>query len=252
MTEEQYHTIDQYVSNELTGEALAAFEMQLLQDAELAEAVQMFKLLNNEMPGILKNKTGGEALKKKLQQVSAPHFKNAEAPVVKFNRNKWYRLTAAAAMFIAIAGIVFWQFSKSNKTDLYAAYIDHETISLTSRGTTNQEDLVKATGYYNSHQYDAVIPLLIQALKQDTANAQFKLILSRCYIETNQYENARALLNAVASGVSAYKYDAVWLTAMLYLKQHKSNECVNVLQTIPQGEDLYLKAQELITAINKE
>ena len=130
MREEQYHTIEQYVSNELTGEALAAFEMQLLQDAELAEAVQMFKLLNNEMPGILKNKTGGEELKKKLQQVSTPHFKNAPAPVVKFNSNKWYKLTAVAAMFIAIAGIVFWQFSKSNKPDLYAAYIDHETISL--------------------------------------------------------------------------------------------------------------------------
>lgn len=246
MTEEQYHTIEQYLSNELAGDALTAFEKELLQDAELAEAVQIFKMLNNDMPGILKNKTGGEALKKKLQQVSAPHFKNAAAPVVKFNSNKWYKLTAVAAMFIAIAGIVFWQFSKSNKPDLYAAYIGHETISLTNRSTTNQEDLAKATGYYNSHQYAAVIPLLMQALKQDTANAQFKLILSRCYIETNQYENA------VASGVSAYKYDAVWLTAMFYLKQHKNTECVNVLQTIPQGEDLYVKAQELITAINKE
>ncbi|HRH48473.1 MAG TPA: tetratricopeptide repeat protein [Panacibacter sp.] len=252
MREEQYHTIEQYVSNELTGDALAAFEKELLQDAELAEAVQIFKVLNNDMPGILKNKTGGEALKKKLQQVSVPHFKNAAAPVIKLNRNKWYKLTAVAAMFIAIAGIVFWQFSKNNKADLYAAYIGHETISLTSRGTTNQQDLAKATGYYNSDQYAAVIPLLTQALKQDSANAQFKLILSRCYIETNKYENAQALLNAVASGVSAYKYDAVWLTAMLYLKQHKNTECVNVLQTIPQGEDLYVKAQELITAINKE
>lgn len=252
MTEEQYHTIEQYVSNELTGEALATFERQLLQDAELAEAVQLFKVLNNEMPTLLKNKSGGEELKKKLQQVSAPYFKNAEAPIVKFNRNKWYKLTAVAAMFIAVAGIALWQLSKNNKPDLYAAYVDHETISLTNRGTTNQEDLAKATDYYNSHQYAAVIPLLMQALKQDTANAQFKLILSRCYIETNQYENAGTLLNVVASGISAYKYEAVWLTAMLYLKQHKNTECVNILQTIPPGEDLYIKAQELITAIKKE
>ncbi len=156
MTEEQYHIIDQYLRNELEGESLAAFERQLRENAGLAETVQLFKLMNNEMPALLKNRPGGEALKKNLQQISKPHFKNKEAAVVHIKKNNWYKLTAAAAMLIAIAGISMWQFTKNDTGNLYAQYINDETISLTSRGNINQDTLAKITEYYNDHQYAAV------------------------------------------------------------------------------------------------
>ncbi|HRI20381.1 MAG TPA: hypothetical protein PLA68_05485 [Panacibacter sp.] len=262
MTEEQYHIIDQYINNGLTGDALTAFEEQLMQDAELAETVKVFRMLNSEMPAVLKNKTGGSELKKNLEQISAPHFKNQEPPVIKINKNKWYKLTAVAAMLIAMAGIVLWELSKNNNPDLYAAYIGHETISLTSRGNINQEnltslgninqeDLAKAAGYYNTQQYAAVIPLIEQALQQDTGNKQYQVILSRCYIENNSYEKADKLLSAVASGNSAYKYEAVWLTAMAYLKQKQTAACIAALQKIPNGEDRYIEAQELIGVLKQ-
>ncbi|CAN5286511.1 hypothetical protein BH11BAC6_BH11BAC6_10740 [soil metagenome] len=252
MTEEQYHIIEQYISNELEGEALITFEQQLLHDAEIAEAVQLFKLLGNEMPAILKNKPGAESLKKNLQQLSLHHAEKQQAPVLKIKKNNWYKLTAAAAILIAVAGIVFWQVSKNNKPEFYAQFIGHETISLTNRGNTGQDSLEKAAAFYNNKQYGPVIPLLERALLQDTANIQYRIILSRCYIETNNYQNAFTLLNAVAAGGSAYKYEAVWLTAMAWLKQNKNNECIIALQTIPPGDDFYIKAQQLIKVLTQK
>ena len=99
---------------------------------------------------------------------------------------------------------------------------------------------------YNNHQYTTVIPLLQPLTEQDTANAKYRIILSRCYIETNTYEKAFSLLNTMAAGSSAYKYEAVWLTAMAYLKQDKTADCINLLETIPADDDLYIKAKQLL------
>ncbi len=250
MTDEQYHIIDQYINNQLEGEALLAFELQLQQDAELAEAVRLFTTLNNEMPAIIKNKPGGEVLKKNLQQISEPHFKNKQAPVVSLKKSKIYQIAAVAAMLIAMAGIVFWQLTKPDKVSLYAQYAGHSEIDLVSRGSIEQEALAKATEYYNNGEYATVIPLLQPILDKDSTNNQYRVILGRCYIETNNYENAFAQLNSVAASTSAYKYEAVWLTALAWLKQNKNAECINALKTIPESDDHYTEAQELLKILN--
>ncbi|HRH61225.1 MAG TPA: hypothetical protein PL045_11675, partial [Chitinophagaceae bacterium] len=134
MTEEQYHIIEQYVNGELSGDALTAFEQQLQHDSELAEAVHLFQMMNNEMPAVLANKKGGEDLKKNLQQVSAAHF-NSAAPAVPLKKNKWPWLAAAAVAAIAIVSV--WLLTKNNEPALYAQYIGYEQISLTSRGNDN-------------------------------------------------------------------------------------------------------------------
>ncbi len=88
---------------------------------------------------------------------------------------------------------------------------------------------------------------MLQAITaQDTANIKYRIILSRCYIETNTYEKALSSLNTIALGNSAYKYEAVWLTAMAYLKQDKTADCINLLETIPADDDLYIKAKQLL------
>lgn len=248
MTEEQYHIIEQYVNGELSNEALTAFEQQLQHDSELAEAVQLFQMMNTEMPALLVNKKGGDDLKKNLQQLSAAHF-NRYAPAVPLKKNKSYWLAAAAIAAIAIVSV--WVLTKNNEPALYAQYIGDEQISLTSRGNGADDNLAKITSYYNNKEFAKAAPLLLHESQQDTANINYRLLLGRCYIETSDYEKAALLLQPIAAGSSAYKYEAVWLTAMMYLKQNKKSECIATLQTIPADEDLYAKAQQLIQALQQ-
>lgn len=246
MNEERYHIIDKYLAGELSGEELLRFEDELKNDASLAEDLSIFKMLNANMPSLLRRKEGADILKKTLQQQGKLNFNKKETKIISVIRNKKYWLAAAVSLAVITTAVLLQQQGNYDETKLYAEYAGNENISLVSRDTAAQEDLANATAYYNDGDYTAAVPFLEKALRADSSNIKYQIILSRCYIESANYAAAKAYLDKISSGESVYKYQATWLQALSSIKQKKKQECIAYLNTIPAQADEYAKAQELL------
>ncbi len=245
MNDDQYHIIEQYLNGELEGDALNAFEAQLKTDPSLVEATRIYKMLNNEMPGFIRQQSGAGELRKTLEATGPAYFKD-EARVIPINRNKKYWFAAAASLIIIVTSALLWQNNEISTQDLYAQYAGNDPISLVTRDSGSQHNLAAATEAYNKSDYNAAIPFLETALQNDETNIKCKVILSRCYIETGAYQKAFALLDTIAAGESAYKFEASWLKGLAYLKLDDATACKEVLQQIPADAVEYSKARALL------
>ena len=250
MNDDQYYIIEQYINGELTGDELLAFEEQLKTDASLAGALNLYKMLNIEMPSLLAQQTNAAELKTTLQQSSAKYFGNKEAKIVSISSNKKYWFAAAASLIIIVTSVLLLQHKNHDEIELYSQYASHENISLVSRDSGSQRVLADATQYYNAGDFATAIPFLESAFLKDSSNIKYQIILSRCYIETGAYQKAFMFLNNIYAGESVYKYEAVWLKALALLKQKKKEDCISLLKSIPQQADNYAKAQELLHQLN--
>ena len=248
MNEFNYDIINDYVSGELSGDALLAFEKELQTNEALAKEVAIFKTIQNELGSQFKNKSGSENLKQTLGKLNETYFEKPKAKVISMKKIL-LGLTAVAA-----AIILFFIFKPSNtnldKDAIYAAATkDVEPISNTIRGIGIDDDIEKAKLLYNAKNYTDALPKLKAIVEKKKDETELIMALGVCYLQTNKIDSAFQVFETIAQGQTVYKNNAILYKALIYFKQNNMEACKTALQLIPADADKYKAAQALLKKI---
>jgi predicted Zn-dependent protease len=249
MSEINYEIINQYLEGELSGEALLAFEQEMLTNPSLAKEVALYKNINDEMSAHLQQEKEEQALIGNLKKLSEQYFKKPAGKVRSINR-WWYAGVAAAAAAVLLFVIRPFSGSSFNNEKLYTYYIkDVESLPGGERGNPDDSLLVRAADLYNQKDYTKALPLLRDILARKPDETQVKLASGVCYLQTGQFDSATRVFNEIVSGTTVFKNEAVWYKALSALKQNKLDECYRILESLPAEASRYKEAKELMKKI---
>ena len=237
MNDQDYILFDAYLSNTLSIEECTAFEMRLKTETELNEAFTLYKEIN----GMLEQHIGGaeekQDFEENLSAVSDAYFSDQ----AKVSRAPYWKFAIAASIALLFGLFMFNNFSSAT----YGNFADHDTISLTLRGEDN--DLIKqAETSFNNGDYKRANEVFTKILETDDANIEIQFYRAITNIELNNYAEAEEMLERISKGQSVFKNQAAWYMALSKLKQKRTEECVEILRTIPEDAEVYKRAQKLL------
>lgn len=252
MSEVNYEIISQYLDGELTGEALAAFEKQMQEDAELAAEVNIYRTIESDQLFATKNKAEKEKLAASLEELNKDYFKKTEAKVIGINR-WWYAAAAVAAVVVFM--LVLLPFGKEtfDNEKLFAYYAkDIEPLSAGERGANDDSILLQAANFFNRKDYERSLPLLKNVLIRKPNETDIAIATGICYLQTNQPDSAIKIFDQVANGNTVYKSQAIWYKALTLLKENKPEDSYRVLESLPAEADNINEAKELMKKIKEK
>jgi len=134
---------------------------------------------------------------------------------------------------------------------LYKAYSFSRTMTLTGTAAGQQEGLSEAAELYNNGHYSRARKILQKAYMFNPQNPQLTYYFAITLIETGQGYEARTLFKHLYEGTSAFKYDAVFYTALSFIKEDNKSGAISWLQKIPADDRNYAKAKELISKLHQ-
>ena len=249
MSEINYEIISQYLDGELTGDALAAFEKQMQENADLAAEVNIYKTIEAEQTFNIKHRAEKENLTSSLHELNKTYFKKNEAKVVTMNR-WWYAAAAVAAAVILIFVIRPFGGEAFNNEKLFAYYSKNvEPLSAGQRGAKTDTLELKAVDLFNKKDYAGSLPLLKKVLAEKPNETDLLLANGISFLQVNQTDSALRIFNIIAEGNTVYKKQAIWYKALVLLKQNNLNECYIKLESLPPEADNYKEAKELMKKI---
>ncbi len=250
MREFNYEIIQQYISGELKGEDLLAFEEQLKKDSGLADEVTLYKNIDQHFTTEYKNKDDENKLVETLKHLSNKHLPQKATKVISLKKYWWLGATAAAAIFLFIFNP--WKKEIFTADSIYASNIDNfEKLSPVIRGTNTDSLKQNAAKYYNIKEFEKALPILSKICAADSSDKSFLLAKGVCHLQTMQYDSANKIFNELSNGNTVLKYEGVWYLALSMLKQQKINECTIYLNTLPQTSNRYNESVELLSKLKK-
>lgn len=251
MSEINYEIISQYLDGELTGDALAAFEKQMQENADLAAEVNIYKTIEAEQIFNTKIKAEKETLANTLQELNKTYFKKNETKVVKINR-WWYAAAAVAAAVLLIIIMRPFGGEAFNNEKLFAFYSkDVEPLSAGQRGAATDSLALKAVDLFNKKDYAGSLPLLKEVRINKPDETDIFLATGICFLQINKPDSALNIFNIIADGNTVYKNQAIWYKALVLLRQNKIDDCYKVLETLPPEADNYEDAKVLMKKIKE-
>jgi len=252
MSEFNYETISQYLAGELTGKALATFEKQMQEDANLAAEVNIYRTIEADQLFITKHKAEKEKLAASLQELNKTYFKEPKAKIVKINR-WWYAAAAVAAAVVSILILRPFGGENFNNEKLFAHYAKNiESLSTGERGTGSDTLLLEAVNLFNKKDYNNSLPLLKNILVNNPNETDLVIATGVCYMQISEYDSAIKIFDNLANGNTVYKNQAIWYKALTLLKENKIDVCYKVLESLPADADNIKEARELMRKIKEE
>ncbi|MCP4123110.1 MAG: tetratricopeptide repeat protein [Bacteroidetes bacterium] len=222
--DQTYELIEKYLGDLMSPEAKAQFELKLTEDQELADLVEIFRIMpeyleDNSIPAndfesgnpkareylneFLNDDT--KALKEQLDEKGRSFSVEEE-----MNYSRPFKVWRVAAVLIILFGAAFFLFRPSESDRLYAKYADHETITLNVRGDADQlaQD---AEMLFNKGTYKKALPVLLELdEKQEYVNYDLQLAIGISQLETGDADAA------ILSFVEIYNSDALIRGRALY------------------------------------
>ncbi len=255
--EDRQQKIELYITGDLTGDALKAFEQALLTDKDLARDVRIAKdleqafqdahfedILSPELTALGKEfipDTSLNALKKE-----------SKTNYLFFHRYKW-GIAASILLLVSMGIIWMWSNKGMNSEDLYVAYYEpYQTTQLT-RSTTSMNELNRnIIEQYDNKNYSEVITLIESNLDSFSNKATMQLLLGNCYLNVvpSQMDKSISLFQQLANQEGKlYTNAANWYLAMTYLKAQQQEKAIPILkQLAKKGVGKYPKlAQQLLS-----
>lgn len=248
MEDQNYILFESYLSEELSKEEKADFELRLQTEPEFNQAFNTYKELSSFLENKFENKAASEAFKENVKKISDKYFNQEETKLEQKPKPKvfqFYKYAIAACVLLFIGLFTFNQFSNPNFSD----YNSYETISLTVRGSQNTL-LKTAENAFNTKDFAKAEEAFSQLLKQDTANKEFQLYRGIALIELDKFNEADTLLEKLSKEDSAFKNDVIWYLGLSKLKQKDYEASLEILKTLPEDANNYNKAQKLIKKLD--
>ena len=209
--------------------------------------------LRKEMEAYPKRASERQAFSETLQAVEKEFFledgakKTAGAPPMTAKLN-WTRWVAAVAASVVLLLGAFWFFNQSAIPE-YRQYAQHAPLSLTVRGEADPEISAAEKAFADKDYAQALISLQL-VLGADPDNITAQLYKAICLIELDRGHEARTVLMPIANGSSALRGEAIWYSALSYLKEKNYAACKAALQNIKADSDHGREAQDLLGKLN--
>ncbi len=247
MEEPELDAFEKYVAGTLSAEEHAAFDRRLKDDPIFKEDFELFQ----KMDHFLDHQSVKTERKKQFESLGQEILSeqpNQKPPQEKKgpSRNIWIGVILLLGVFL-IAFYLLRKPSNTNPDIHYANYAIHEPLDLTTMGT-NTDAMKQLENFYNKKEYHQALNILEEV---DMSNYSQRVTLAKaiCYLELNDFENAKKILIPISKGNSMAKYDAIWYLALTELKAKNNEGVEKYLKLIPKGSSSYEKAHKLLENI---
>ncbi len=207
MNSETFERIEAYLANRLTAEERTAFEQEISENSELAEAVALQRLERRAMQLALHDE-----LRQTMQAWRAEEASPQQEAVVRPLRVRFRRTLAAAAsvLVLVLAGTSWWATQQYSNE---ALALDANAAPRISRNRGATDQLTQAQAAVNRGEYQQVLDLLEN---DTTTNAV--LLRGAAYFGLGNAQEARAAYEAVLdSGSTPQQELAEWQLILLEL-----------------------------------
>ena len=204
--------IDKYLMDLLSVEERALFEEEMRQNESLMKEVELQRDALKSIEGL-----GRANLKSKLQDIHTELYPASQASDVKL-RKLLYRF-AAAAVFIALVSITWWQMQdNASPSELYSQYFSTYELSLSERSGID-DDLIRIEQLYEQQKYAELIPLLQQKVAENAQNSELLLGLGIAHLQKNDFDSAiKQFQSILDSNDFNYEDEANWYLGLSHLK----------------------------------
>lgn len=236
--EDRYTRIEDYLDGVMPESDRAAFEQECLADAALAADLALVQEIRAQMASQMARAPQEAALRTNLKRLGKQHFQAAPAGRKKRLPIWW---PALAAVFV---GLLVWVFWPAQQKDLYAAYKNFPKAAFTQR-SANGAQLSDAERLFNAGDYRRAAAVLHEYLSVNPEDAQTRLFLALCQLETGEWDECRNNLNRLAATGQTYQDEADWYLAMSYLKAGDRSACEQMLGKIDPQSRFFNKARAL-------
>ena len=247
-------TIDKYLSGELRGQELKAFEEMLKTNQQLREELKLERdldqiILDEDTIGFRKEVIGVREEMK--QQENRP--KRFQKPF-QLITGKWYLMAASVLILVGIfAYLYFLQNRQISNEKLFARYYSKYPSEIAERSgdDVSNEPFVMGMNEYGKNNFEGAIRYLNLTINADSSNNIARLYIGISYMETNKYDIA--ILNfkrIISKPGNMFAGQAKWYLALTYLKTNNADyrkETKSLLRSIVQNKGYRAKeAQELL------
>lgn len=237
-----YENIEKYLNNELTNQELEDFNLQIKNDTNFKEEVELYIEINKSLNNKYSNLKAENDLKNTLSQISEKHFvKNSSTSENKTIPMKSYFLKISSIAAILVIGF----FLLKPQTSLYNQFAEHSALEIQVKGS-NEEDLLKASKFFNHKKFESAIPLFESYLRQHPEDSEIQISLGISLLEENNIEDAQLVFEHVYNQNNIFKNKALWYLALSSLKNKDTKQVKDYLNKISKESSYFKKSLKLL------
>jgi len=250
----QNNKIDRYLMGRMNGRERKRFQTQIQLDDQLAQEVEIQRLLVAQIKEL-----GDVEMRKKLEKIKIDLTKEESLPLKNTQIDpkiiRWSSLVVAASILFLVFGYLRYQTNSSTSSqELYSQNYAAYQLPFNTRSADFKQALWTTAGsFYQQREYAKAIPLLESVLEKiKPLNAKAQLALGICQMEIAQFEKAIPIFEEIINNNGHYTEHAIWYTAMAYLGLNDLVASKKLLNKIVENRDnyFYQQAQELLAEID--
>ncbi len=242
MNEDRYLLFDQYLNNELNLEEKTNFENQLVNDSEMAEAIEIYKDLNNHLSQKFENQENLNDFKNNIKNVASANKKQNKTKIISI-KPIYYDV---AACFALIFGLLI--FNNSNNDPTFENYYKQENANFAERGGEIIKILKQAQDAFNNDDFKLAASLF-ETILEKYPRPEIEFFYGVSLMQLDKHYQAEMVFSKLIKGNSAYKNNASWNLALLKLKQKDLDSCKQILKTIPKDFENYNQVEKLLDSL---
>lgn len=220
----------------------ANFEQVLALDPILRQKVQDYYQLRRTLHMGIEEDPGKEILNKTLNEFNQKYF-SKQAKVISLRRALMRAIPAAAAAIIILFVWAPW------KSNLYQEYSKIQMPGMTERGAHEDQLKINAEKAFNQKDFSKAAGYLSQIHTSENDDALISFYYGVALMQTDSLPKSREILQTVIAGPSIYNNQAIFFTALSYLREKDNAKAKEWLERIPADANNYQKVQELLEKI---
>lgn len=237
--------IDTYLKGKMSEAERQDFEQEMNNQEELFSTVETQRSALEYIDVL-----GDRELKGKLQQIHQRVIKPEEKIIAK--KNMWRNISLIAASIALLLG-TYWFFLKPpTSAQLFSIHYEPYDLSFTTRDLDATGDLTKIHRLYNNEEFEALIPLIESRLSSEE-DAKVRLALGIAYLNQGKANEAIEVLQILLKEKDPlFEEQAIWYTALAYLKLEEFSACTKHLKSLPNSSPFYKNGLQIIQEISKK
>ena len=244
MSQYTYEDIARYAEGLMEPAEKQLLEAALQTDPALRKQLELYKEVHQSLEEHFSKDEKREELQKTLQGMRQDFFPaQSTAKVIPIKR---YLFRAVAVAAVAVIALFVWQ---PWETDLYSDFADTRMVTSVERGGKADTALQQATDAFNKKDFVTAAVFLQEVVQLEPENSLAQYYFGIALLQSGKTEQARASLQKVFDGSSAFKYEAAFYMALSYLKTGDKAGCRQWLEKIPADAGNYAKAKDLLNKL---
>jgi TolA-binding protein len=239
-----YDRFETYINGESEEAERLDLERQLAEDPALRMQLESYRALRRHYQEQWAHEQRAEALHKTMDGLRAEFF---PPPPRRRKLSVWWFIGPAAAAACALILVLL-----QPQPDLFQEYYRRPPSAFGQKSYSDDRLFQQAGQAYNEGRFEEALPLLDSLLTIYPKAAQVRFYRSIGLLESGSADQARAELESLAQGPSAYADDAQWFLALAYLKDQNFEACLQALAGIPADSPRSERARDLERKLNKK